>query len=586
MEFGFVLVHGYTGSPSDFGNLTHMLEANYGTDSVISLTLPRHGTDAAPAFELNDYISSISSSVEYLIQNRKKPVFVGHSTGGNLILAYLAANKVTPYALILVSAPKRIDPSYLERWERQRFAASPLSLTDVAKLVKLINGTGSQQHGWSAPLMILHGARDELVPCEEAYAWRKDAFSRCDRFIIHPSADHHPFKGAGSAITINHVLAFIDDVCIAENNSLEKRSEPLSRVDLRLGEYLKSFPLSTRHFLQCPAGVEMTGAPERIDAHALNPPVFANIEPTTCCNLNCRFCARGFQESHGKHMSRDTFRTIISLLPHVFRINLVGLGEPLMNPHIVDLVSDAAYLGKSVGMVTNALLLERIMSRELLAAGLESITFSIDAPNQSLADELRSGLDFSKMIENIRMFMECASGYPSVKASVFCALSVRNIEHFEKIIDLAARLKVHGLMATDINFEQNISESLRENDPEMYRNALRSALSRSFSLGLPVLSIRGLEQFGLEARNFRYLLRPSDIFHRKRHHENCRSPWQCVPINSEGGIALCDCRPDKIIGNILDRPLDKIWNGDLMIAHRKKMIGHEPPGACLACPRF
>jgi radical SAM protein with 4Fe4S-binding SPASM domain len=257
-----------------------------------------------------------------------------------------------------------------------------------------------------------------------------------------------------------------------------------------------------------------------------------------------------------------------------------------MNPHIVDFVSDATSLGKSVAIVTNAQLLEKNLSRDLLAAGLKSITFSIDAPDQFLADKLRFGTDFSAMEENMRTFMECAADNPSVMVSVFCALSVRNIGHFEKIIDLAAKLKVRALMATDINFEQNLSESLRENNTVMYKKMLRAAISRAFSLGLPVLSIRGLEQFGLEARHYRYLLRPSEIFNREPRHQNCRSPWQCVPVNTEGGVAVCDCQPDKIIGNILNTPLDEIWNNGMMMAHRERMTGNDPPSACRACPRY
>ena len=586
MNFGFVLVHGYTGSPSDFGPLKEILAADYGDDSVTVVTLPKHGHDVAPPFEISDYIGSIASAVERHLQNKKTPALIGHSTGGIFILSYLAQSDVQPGMLILASVPKRIDTSYLERWERQRSGAPPVALTDVARMVKAINVCGSKKYEWPCPLMILHGGRDELVPHDEAFAWRKDAFNGKGRICIDPTAGHHLFGGAGSAIALHSLREFITDVRESEKPILKKEIEEVVRVEPGLGEFLKSSPLSARHVLGCPAGTELTGAPENISPFAVNPPVFANIEPTTFCNLKCRFCARRFHPGQNTHMTRDTFRTIVSLLPHVFRINLVGLGEPLMNPHIVDFVSDATSLGKSAAIVTNAQLLDKSLSRELLAAGLKSITFSIDAPDQCLADDIRPGTDFSMVAENIRSFMECAGNYPSVMTSVFCALSVRNVGHFEKIIDLAAALKVRALMATDINFEQNLSESLRENNTVENKTMFRTAMSRAMSLGLPVLSIRGLEQFGLAERHYRYLLRPSEIFNREPRHQNCRSPWQCLPVNSEGGVAICDCQPDKIIGNILNTPVDQIWNGDMMIAHRERMTGNDPPLACRCCPRF
>jgi MoaA/NifB/PqqE/SkfB family radical SAM enzyme len=49
---------------------------------------------------------------------------------------------------------------------------------------------------------------------------------------------------------------------------------------------------------------------------------------------------------------------------------------------------------------------------------------------------------------------------------------------------------------------------------------------------------------------------------------------------------VCDCQPDKIIGNILNTPLDEIWNNVMMMAHRERMTGNNPPSACRACPRY
>lgn len=586
MNFGFVLVHGYTGSPSDFGPLKEMLTADYGDDSVTAVTLSKHGNDVTPPFEISDYIGCIASAVGQHLQNNKTPAFIGHSTGGIFILSYLAQSDVQPGMLILASVPKRIDTAYLDRWERHRPGAPPVALTDVARMVKAINVCGSKKYEWPCPLMILHGGRDGLVPPDEAFAWRNDAFRGKGRILIDPTAGHHLFGGAGSAIALHSLREFIADVRESGNPIPANELEEVARVEPGLGEFLESSPSSARHVLGCPAGVELTGAQGNIAPIAVTQSVFANIEPTTYCNLKCRFCARRFHPGQNRHMTRDTFRTIVSLLPHVFRINLVGLGEPLMNPHIVDFVGDATSLGKSVAIVTNAQLLDKSLSMELLAAGLKSITFSIDAPDQCLADDLRLGTDFSLLAENIRSFMECAGNDPSVMTSIFCALSVRNIGYFEKIIDWAAALKVRALMATDINFEQNLGESLRVNNAVMYKDILRAAISRAFSLGLPVLSIRGLEQFGLAARHYRYLLRPSEIFNRESRHQNCRSPWQCVPVNSEGGVAVCDCQPDNIIGNILNTPLDQIWNGDRMVAHRERMTGNDPPSACRCCPRF
>ncbi|MBI4880769.1 MAG: radical SAM protein [Planctomycetes bacterium] len=92
----------------------------------------------------------------------------------------------------------------------------------------------------------------------------------------------------------------------------------------------------------------------------------------------------------------DTFRRVLEQLPHACRVTLVGLGEPLLHPVVADPVSIAAGEGRRVALVTNATDLERPLAARLIDAGLASIAFSLDCPNQALADQLRSRAAWSR----------------------------------------------------------------------------------------------------------------------------------------------------------------------------------------------
>ena len=102
-----------------------------------------------------------------------------------------------------------------------------------------------------------------------------------------------------------------------------------------------------------------------------------------------------------------------------------------------------------------------------------------------------------------------------------------------------------------------------------------------------MLSVRGLEEFGLWKRYGKYLLLPPDrLYQRSRRRAWCCSPWQTVPVNVKGEVTLCDCQPGVPAGNLFERTLPEIWNGQVFVDHRKKMLSDDPPEACSICPRF
>ena len=157
----------------------------------------------------------------------------------------------------------------------------------------------------------------------------------------------------------------------------------------------------------------------------------------------------------------------------------------------------------------------------------------------------------------------------------------------KQLADTVAALGVHVLMLTDLNFKQNLNDSLWGNVSEDLTASIREALSYAFSKNLPVLSVHGLEEFGLRQRYRNYLLlSPNQLFQRSHKDNWCRSPWQTIAVDVSGNAAVCDCQPENRIGNILKQPFSKIWNGNMMIDYRRRMLGANPPEACMLCPRF
>jgi alpha-beta hydrolase superfamily lysophospholipase len=202
---GFVLVHGYTGLPADFGQLAENLSEHFGRDAVQSLLLPGHGGLDTPRFEPERFREKIAAAVGNVLREKRPLVLIGHSTGGSLLLSYIMEASLHPSLLVLASVPRRIEGSALESWERHRRDKPPISLNDVARMVLFVNRIGAVQVKVRNRLLVLHGESDRLVPPADARKWLEIGSSETAKCLIVPAAGHDLFAGANGASVADRV---------------------------------------------------------------------------------------------------------------------------------------------------------------------------------------------------------------------------------------------------------------------------------------------------------------------------------------------------------------------------------------------
>ncbi|MEW6602044.1 MAG: alpha/beta fold hydrolase [Nitrospirota bacterium] len=587
LSAGIILVHGYSGLIKSMNPLARQLSARFGIDAVKRVALPGHEGRHSPPFDRDAFIESIGNAVESFREENRKVILIGHSTGGSLALAFILKHSFNPHLLVLASTPKKIGPHYKERWDKHRSGKNDIPFVDIAQMVSLINSTGRQKFNEEFPVLHVHGGEDELVPVEEAAEWKRDSFNGPVRVAIVPDARHDIFCGANSKSAIDVIVrAVADAVTPTEEKDVEIINR-LSEVEPDVKRFLAVSPLSERHISHCPSGTGVVGGRPVLLPLAGNEPVFANIEITTRCNLSCRYCARGTYVREGRDMPKETFSEILDMLPHAYRVTLVGLGEPLLHPHIVDIVAEASSRGRRVALVTNAMCLDRQLSAELIKAGLSSIAFSLDAPDQETASLLRRGTDFDRAIRNIKNFTALSASKKHFSTAVFSAVSIRSVQHLERLIGEVQQLGVKVLMLTDLNFKRNLKDTLWKNADDNIALIVRRAVSNAFLKKLPILSVHGLEEFGLARRYEDFLLLPpAQLYQRSKSRLWCFSPWQTVPVDVRGNISVCDCQPENIAGSLFSQAFSEIWNGKVLKKYRQRMLGSNPPGACRICPRF
>jgi len=125
-------------------------------------------------------------------------------------------------------------------------------------------------------------------------------------------------------------------------------------------------------------------------------PKSVKIELTGRCNYRCGFCALRMRECQPKpedDMSLDFFKKITSEMyfSGVEEIGLFYLGESLMNPNLTIQACD--FLKHTLGMpyvflTTNGSLATPAILHRLMAAGLDSLKFSINAADFDQFEEV------------------------------------------------------------------------------------------------------------------------------------------------------------------------------------------------------
>jgi MoaA/NifB/PqqE/SkfB family radical SAM enzyme len=186
--------------------------------------------------------------------------------------------------------------------------------------------------------------------------------------------------------------------------------------------------------------------PEGLHLRPLDPPLArVYVEPTNACNLQCRACVRNAWDEPTGCMSMATYQRLVDGLrevPSLSKVSFWGLGEPLLHPHIAEMVAQARSLGARTELVSNGLLLDRGMARRLIDAGLDTLVVSIDGASPAAQAEARSGADLNTVKRNVQALLtmrhEEYLDHPEV--GIEFVLTKRNVSELSNLRSVARSL--------------------------------------------------------------------------------------------------------------------------------------------------
>jgi len=186
------------------------------------------------------------------------------------------------------------------------------------------------------------------------------------------------------------------------------------------------------------------------------------IEPTNQCNLKCRTCLRNTWDEAEGFMTEATFTRImdgVKRLSYPPKVFFGGLGEPLMHPNIIEMITWAKSLGSNVELITNGTLLGPGMALKLLKSGLDMLWVSLDGATPEGYADVRLGARLPQVIKNVAHFhhllgVEAMEGFTRVPRYYtgigieFVAMK-RNIAELPAVLRLAWRLGAQHVIITN-----------------------------------------------------------------------------------------------------------------------------------------
>jgi MoaA/NifB/PqqE/SkfB family radical SAM enzyme len=316
------------------------------------------------------------------------------------------------------------------------------------------------------------------------------------------------------------------------------------------------------------------------------------LEVTSACNLRCAMCLVRYRPPVNKltgALDEGLFRRLMDELPDLNDLTLQGLGEPLLHPRLLDMVRETHERGIRVGFNSNATLLSRSTSENLVRAGLDWLHVSLDGASAPTYESIREGARLPAVLRNLAdlVAVKRALGRENPEIRVVFVAMRRNIAELPALVELVGRIGV-----TDVRV-QNLSHDFADTDPaggyrEIRQYAREQALWADDAATRQAYgaALRVADAAGVQLRLPRTTGRTAA---RTRTGPGCTWPWDAAYVTSAGVVQPC-CMvmgDDRVsLGRLTERSFPEIWADEPYVEFRRRLLTGPPPDVCRGCSLY
>lgn len=302
------------------------------------------------------------------------------------------------------------------------------------------------------------------------------------------------------------------------------------------------------------------------------------FETTNRCNLRCEMCGQSQRQFKGKDLSLEHFIKTKPFWDTVYDVSLFGWGEPLLNPNFLEFFKQISEYKPQIFVLTNGLLLNEEISRQLLHGGLAFLNFSFDSTIPEKYNKIRRGSDFHTVIANIKKVVEMKRKLNATNPylrMVFVGMR-QNIEELPKFVELAAELGMdEAKMVYMIAYGEKMVDQVLFYHKELSNRILEEAEEKAAELKIK-LTLPDKFLLNREVDN-------NETGQLKR--RNCPRPWEELFVQSDGRVRLC-MLSHEIIGDLHHETVETLWNNERFQRFRETINSENPPSTCQHCPQY
>ncbi|MGE0058242.1 MAG: radical SAM/SPASM domain-containing protein [Dehalococcoidia bacterium] len=315
-------------------------------------------------------------------------------------------------------------------------------------------------------------------------------------------------------------------------------------------------------------------------------PLELYIETTNRCNLACKTCPQFFgMQEDSADLGLEQVRAILDQAPGVKRVVLHGIGEPLLNPALPEIVREVKSRGAYALFNSNGLLLRGRLVEPIVRSGLDELRVSVDSATPETYQKVRGVDGLGRIFKNLEDLaaLKARVGATTPKVSLWITGMALNVGELPALVRKAAALGIAEVYLQRLVYS---GRGIALDEQSLFHRADGSELD-AVNEARRVAAELGVELKGSgEASADRVLQDDSvDVTYRE-----CRRPWTLMYVTSNGNVLPCCITPfttvpygDIVLGNVFQESLEDIWNGPRYQDWRRRMLGAEPPEACKGC---
>ena len=311
------------------------------------------------------------------------------------------------------------------------------------------------------------------------------------------------------------------------------------------------------------------------------------LETTNRCDSECQTCLRTFNTLEPpKDLTLAEVQRLVDQFPVLERVVLHGIGEPLLNKQIFEIVAYLKTKGATVLFNSDAISLTQKRAAQLIASGLDEYRVSMDAATRETYARIRGVDQFARVIRNVGYLVSLLQqqGCSRPRVSMWFTTLKTNLDELPAFIRLAAQLGVPEVNAQRLVFygqglavqEQSLHRRLEEREQGLLGEAetLAQQYGITFKASGATTPLQSLNGAAPDQRPW----------------AGCQRPWTLSYVTANGNVLPCCISPwttksyrNLVLGNAFTTEFAHVWNGERYQQFRQDFESEVAPDPCRGC---